>query len=470
MHLHGADQPAARDLAALALAEPDAGAALWADAGELLASASFFMREDLPQALEHITRAAELAVGVGEPHLVGNAVSMKAVIEATLGRNEWKATLQSLAHVGDAPRGEPVVTAPGFHAAMIALWTDRAAEAATVLRGYRENATAHGDEGSLPLILAELAVAEFLVGRWPEAAAVAEQSLEIAVQAAQRPPQAFALAARALVFASRGLEARARADAGKVLALAGDRGMVGGQDPRGLGARDPRALARSARRGRECARRRSVAGCCPPASGSRARIPFAADEIEALIALGSRPTRPRPGWRGWTRTRTPSRCRGGARRRRCAAAGCSRRARRRRRSHSNATSAPSHEQERVGAPLEPRRTLLALGTVQRRLKHGRSRARRWSARGTSSTHWARRSGADAHGPSSRASAAGRERLSGLTPTEGRVAALVAEGRSNKEIAATLFVTPKTVETQLSRIYGKLGVHSRIALMRSLGKL
>ena len=87
VHLHGADQSAARSRRprpGRARRRPD----LRADAGELLASASFFLREDLPSALEHISQAATLATTVGEPHLVGNAVSMKAVIEVALGRPE----------------------------------------------------------------------------------------------------------------------------------------------------------------------------------------------------------------------------------------------------------------------------------------------------------------------------------------------------------------------------------------------
>jgi DNA-binding CsgD family transcriptional regulator len=59
--------------------------------------------------------------------------------------------------------------------------------------------------------------------------------------------------------------------------------------------------------------------------------------------------------------------------------------------------------------------------------------------------------------------------SDLTPTEQRIAELVAEGRSNKEVAAVLFVTPKTVGTKLSRIYAKLGVHSRTELAHRLPK-
>jgi len=44
-----------------------------------------------------------------------------------------------------------------------------------------------------------------------------------------------------------------------------------------------------------------------------------------------------------------------------------------------------------------------------------------------------------------------------------VALKVAEGATNKEVAAALFLSPKTVEAHLSRVYGKLGVRSRTEL-------
>ena len=59
------------------------------------------------------------------------------------------------------------------------------------------------------------------------------------------------------------------------------------------------------------------------------------------------------------------------------------------------------------------------------------------------------------------------RLSPGAWVEGTENRLAAEGRSNKEIARALFVTPKTVGTQLSRIYRKVGVHSRTELARHL---
>jgi DNA-binding NarL/FixJ family response regulator len=51
----------------------------------------------------------------------------------------------------------------------------------------------------------------------------------------------------------------------------------------------------------------------------------------------------------------------------------------------------------------------------------------------------------------------------LTETEQRVASHAAEGLSNKEIAATLYMSVHTVEAHLSRIYRKLGVRSRTQL-------
>ena len=65
---------------------------------------------------------------------------------------------------------------------------------------------------------------------------------------------------------------------------------------------------------------------------------------------------------------------------------------------------------------------------------------------------------------------GRRTESGLTPTESRVAGLVAQGLSNKQVATELVVSVKAVEAHLTRIYAKLGVHSRAELVRSLAKV
>jgi DNA-binding CsgD family transcriptional regulator len=53
----------------------------------------------------------------------------------------------------------------------------------------------------------------------------------------------------------------------------------------------------------------------------------------------------------------------------------------------------------------------------------------------------------------------------LTPQELRIALQVAEGKSNKEVGAALFLSHKTVEFHLGRVYRKLGIHSRAELIR-----
>ena len=73
--------------------------------------------------------------------------------------------------------------------------------------------------------------------------------------------------------------------------------------------------------------------------------------------------------------------------------------------------------------------------------------------------WAEQTRSELARIGSRAAAAGRE----LSETERRIAALAVEGQSNKEIAAALHLSPKTVEWNLSRIYAKLGIRSRAQL-------
>jgi DNA-binding NarL/FixJ family response regulator len=107
--------------------------------------------------------------------------------------------------------------------------------------------------------------------------------------------------------------------------------------------------------------------------------------------------------------------------------------------------------------------LLSLGTAQRRAKRWADARRSFDdaieafiAVGT--PLWIERARTELARVPGRAPTRGA-----LTPTERQVAELVAEGRSNKEVAAVLFVTVKAVEANLSRVYSKLGVRSRSEL-------
>jgi DNA-binding NarL/FixJ family response regulator len=120
--------------------------------------------------------------------------------------------------------------------------------------------------------------------------------------------------------------------------------------------------------------------------------------------------------------------------------------------------------EELGLHFDRARTLLALGRAQRRAKQWRG-ARESLEQAVAafdelgSPGWA----AEARAQLARVGGRRPRQADGLTPSEQRVAELAAEGRSNKEIARTLFVTVHTVEVHLSRAYAKLGVRSRTQL-------
>ena len=57
----------------------------------------------------------------------------------------------------------------------------------------------------------------------------------------------------------------------------------------------------------------------------------------------------------------------------------------------------------------------------------------------------------------------------LTPTELDVVRLVSEGLSNNDIAARLFVSPRTVQTHLTHVYTKLGLTSRVQLVQEAAR-
>ena len=123
-------------------------------------------------------------------------------------------------------------------------------------------------------------------------------------------------------------------------------------------------------------------------------------------------------------------------------------------------------------PVDLVRTLTALGAVERRARH-RTAAR---AALTEALDLAERAGAAplaarARDELARVDATVRGATgASLTPAEARIAALVRGGATNREVAAELFISVKTVEGTLSRLYRKFGVRSRTALAHAMAAL
>jgi DNA-binding CsgD family transcriptional regulator len=122
---------------------------------------------------------------------------------------------------------------------------------------------------------------------------------------------------------------------------------------------------------------------------------------------------------------------------------------------------------RLDIPLDHGRTLIALGAAQRRAKRRREARQTLAAalalfERIGAALWAERARAELGRISGRAPTA-----SSLTPAEERVAMLVAEGKTNLEVAEALFLSRRTVEGHLSRIFGKLGIRHRAQLARAL---
>jgi DNA-binding CsgD family transcriptional regulator len=129
--------------------------------------------------------------------------------------------------------------------------------------------------------------------------------------------------------------------------------------------------------------------------------------------------------------------------------------------------------EGCDAPLELARALLGRGGLRHRIaEHGPAREDLMRAHELASERGAVRL-AEAAAAALRSSGVRMRRASGggvdaLTPSERRVTELAAKGLSNRDIAQSLFLSEKTVESHLGRAYRKLGIRSRGRLAAALG--
>ncbi len=410
---------------------------------------------NLASARFHAQRSVALAERVGEPRYVASALATHAFMEFIAGK--WLDVQLIERAVSLESEEHELMTSPRWIHGMLLEWTGELRRAESLLASLQAENIGRGQKGQVPFATIHLARLSLQSGDWALARRIATEALEQTLQMSLGDEQAYALATAARVDAHWGEVESARELARQGLALV-DRteseparfeflAILGFLE---LSLGDPAAAHEVLA---SLAAAASAAGFEEPAI-----LRFDPDYADALIGLGRLEeaasvierleTHMRAVTNSWTRMAT-TRSRGLLEAARGDSPG------------ALATLDAAHlAAVELGEPFELARTRLALGTVQRR-------AKRWADARRSLVEaqrtfeqlgallWARRARDELSRVPGR-TAAGRA----LTPTERRVAELVAEGRSNKEVATALFVTVKAVEANLSRVYAKLAVRSR----------
>ena len=456
--LHNAvDRRRAEPLYKAAIAAAGSDITIAAEAHEGLAWCVLMRREDLRLAAQQARRAVELYEQVSDAAGLAEALSAQAQTEFLLGGGLPSAAMRRALALGANTQHLRASRRPAMHEAMLLMCADRIDESRSRYLHVHDWALTHGDESTIPWLLMRLAQLELLSGDWSRASTYADEGHELARHTGQALLEADLLGVQALIAAHRGQADHARA----ICREAADRADRLGA---GVGARIARwalghlelssgnapAALRELDRLHTASR---TAGVVDP--GENRHI---GDLIEALVRLdrcdeaenvadelnrqGHRLTRP------------------GA----LAVA---------RRGHGLVLLARGHTaialetlhaaleaHSQAPLPFETARTRLVLGSAEIRAR--RRRAARLSLQAAAASF--ERLGAAVWADRARAELG---RISGrmpsrdnLTPTEQRVAALVAQGRTNRDVASVLFVTERTVEYHLTHIYRKLRVRSR----------
>jgi DNA-binding CsgD family transcriptional regulator len=414
---------------------------------------------ELVAAEEHLVRAADLAVVAGDSNVLAQAIALRVVSNFRLGRGVDEAALERALTLEDPDREVPFARLPSLIVAQVLVATGRLDRARSVLATLQKRLVARGDEGDLVFVLTQLGVTASLAGHLEVAEEHASDALRIATLTGQEVMGSIALSIRAIVRASRGNVSGSRADGTEALArserLAWPPGISVSRYALAflaLSEDDPVAAATWLKPVVAQVEALGVYEWVFAVS-----IP---DAIEGLIATGdlTHATRLTDGLatlaqrhdRPWALALS-GRCRALL----WAATGDLDQA------QASAEQALI-EHERLPMPLELGRTLLVLGQLQRR--RGERRAARETLKHAESTFeaigartWADKARAEARRIGVRRAPAE------LTANELLVARLAVDGLTNREIAALLFMSRRTVEANLGRAYGKLGIRSRTEL-------
>jgi DNA-binding CsgD family transcriptional regulator len=422
----------------------------------------WLFRGDLAASERHARAALQLAEELQDPRVMAEAFQAYPFVEFLLGRGVDRKMLDRGVALEGHMEGEfkSHVLRASHVMAQLLKYTDRLDESRRTFAELLDDAAAHGVEGAIPQFRYHLAELECWAGNWDAAMEHARESRAAAQRIQMRSMSSEGHFALGLVEAHLGRAEAARQaaleglriaeEAGEIFLLIPNLSVLGFLE---LSLDHPAEADAYLSRALELKQEMGVR--------EPAYFRFVPDEIEALVALGRVEEAEallapfeeagRALDRAWT-IATGARCRALVLAARGDLAGA-----------SAAADDALREHDRLPIPFELGRTLMVRGAVERRAKRKRE-ARDTLTRavevfdGLGAALWVDRARAEL------ARIGGRAPSSlDLTPTEDRVAALVAAGGTNREVADAMFVSIHTVEANLKRIYRKLGVRSRTEL-------
>jgi DNA-binding CsgD family transcriptional regulator/tetratricopeptide (TPR) repeat protein len=420
---------------------------------------------DLRRAEIHARAALKLGEQLGDVPMLATTLANLSLIEFLMGRGYRAADMRrALELEARTDRFMSIFDHPSWIDGMLQGWSGNLEAAISELALARAQADERGNANALPNMAAQLARMSQRAGRMAEADAYADEAEDGVLETGQDQERQFSLAARGLVDAHLGRVDAARRAIEEGLALSAIGSAPGRFELlaiRGfldLSLADPVAAMTSFD---SLMAEVPAAGFNDPGPSFR----YEGDAAEALIEVGRLDEaqalvewldeRGRTLDRPWALA-TAARCHALIQAARGDTPGA-----------MDTIGLAEVEQRRVGEPFELGRTLMAKGTIARRGLHRRLARESIEAaigifEGLGASLWVTRAQAE------RARIGGRAPSGdALTAAEKQIAALIAEGLTNREAAARLFVTEHTVEAALVRIYVKLGVRSRSELARRL---
>jgi DNA-binding CsgD family transcriptional regulator len=462
---HSHDARSALALAEQALEEVEEDEALKPQIQLELAAAAEAVG-DRVRARAHARAAMDLAERHGDQTTLAEGLALVGFHDFLAGEGSPRAMLSRAIALEAAGADVRPLRSPTFREACMSMWTDDLDGSRSTFHDLEKRCREAGDEGSLAVILFLLAQLECGAGNWPEAGRHADESYTITVWTGQQPYRALALSARALVEGRLGRAEAAREAAEEGLELAGQSGLVQASQFN-LSALGFLEVSLGNMKEAHLLLWPLAEGVLKAGIGEPGVLRFLPDELEALVALGETDearsilepflARATTTGRTWALA-TAERGRG------LLAAS--------RGDLPEALAAFERALEHhrlLDEPFELGRTLLAQGQALRRSKKWRP-ARDSLGRSLQIFEqlgaglWAKKARAEMARIGGRAPGP-----VGLTPTEQDVADLVARGHTNREVAGALFLSVSTVESNLRRIYKKLGVRSRTELSRRLAE-